>query len=106
MNPDVCMAALRERSRTRSESRHCSVSPFFQIPIALVDPRPNSSVAFFQLLAVTLASGILGLDILERRSCARLHAPGRAPGLCAQQVGVRRGDRSGAVRRAAFSPSF
>lgn len=63
MNIDVCVAALRER--VSNPIRVAAILGFvlFPIPIALVDPRPDSSASFFHpLLAVTLASGVLGLE--------------------------------------------
>lgn len=64
MNLDVCAAALRERFSNPIRAAALLGIALFPIPIALVDPRPNSSISFFHpLLAVTLASGILGLDI-------------------------------------------
>jgi ABC-type transport system involved in multi-copper enzyme maturation permease subunit len=63
MNIDVCIAALRERVSNPIRIATLLGFVLFPIPIALVDPRPNSSVSFFHpLLAVTLASGILGLE--------------------------------------------
>ena len=63
MNLDVCMAALRERFSNPIRVATLLGFVLLPIPIALVDPRPNSSVSFFHpLLAVTLASGILGLE--------------------------------------------
>jgi hypothetical protein len=63
MNSAVCMAALRERFSNPIRTATLLGFVFFPIPIALADPRPNSSASFFHpLLAVTLASGILGLE--------------------------------------------
>ncbi len=63
MNFDVCKATLRERFSNPIRSATLLGFALFPIPIALVDPRPNSSTSFFHpLLAVTLASGILGLE--------------------------------------------
>ncbi|MGA7990058.1 MAG: ABC transporter permease subunit [Thermoanaerobaculia bacterium] len=63
MNVDVCTAALRERFSNPIRIATLLGFVLFPIPIALVDPRPNSSASFFHpLLAVTLASGILGLE--------------------------------------------
>jgi hypothetical protein len=63
VNLDVCAAALRERLSNPIRVATLLGFVLFPIPIALVDPRPNSSVSFFHpLLAVTLASGILGLE--------------------------------------------
>jgi hypothetical protein len=63
VNLDVCAAALRERLSNPIRVATLLGFALFPVPIALVDPRPNSSVAFFHpLLAVTLASGILGLE--------------------------------------------
>lgn len=63
MNLDVCMAALHERFSNPIRVATLLGFVLFPIPIALVDPRPNSSATFFHpLLAVTLASGILGLE--------------------------------------------
>ncbi len=60
---DVCMAALRERLSNPIRVATLLGFVLFPIPIALVDPRPNSSASFFHpLLAVALASGILGLE--------------------------------------------
>jgi hypothetical protein len=64
MNLDVCTATLRERLSNPIRVAVLLGFALFPVPIALVDPRPNSSISFFHpLLAVTLASGILGLDI-------------------------------------------
>src|SRR5512140_2374400 len=64
MNLDVCVATLRERLSNPIRLAALLGFALFPIPIALVDPRPNSSASFFHpLIAVTLASGILGLDI-------------------------------------------
>jgi ABC-type transport system involved in multi-copper enzyme maturation permease subunit len=64
MNFDVFVATLRERLSNPIRVAALLGLALFPIPIALVDPRPNSSISFFHpLLAVTLASGILGLDI-------------------------------------------
>ncbi len=64
MNLDICAATLRERLSNPIRVATLLGLALFPIPIALVDPRPNSSVSFFHpLLAVTLANGILGLDI-------------------------------------------
>ena len=63
MNFDVCMATLRERVSNPIRLATLLGLALFPIPIALVDPRPNSSAGFFHpLLAVALASGILGLE--------------------------------------------
>jgi ABC-type transport system involved in multi-copper enzyme maturation permease subunit len=63
MNLDVSVAALRERFANPIRVATLLGFVLFPIPIALVDPRPNSSTGFFHpLLAVTLASGILGLE--------------------------------------------
>jgi ABC-type transport system involved in multi-copper enzyme maturation permease subunit len=63
MNLDVFTATLRERVSNPIRVATLLGFALFPIPIALVDPRPNVSAAFFHpLLAVTLASGILGLE--------------------------------------------
>jgi len=63
MNLDVCVATLRERFSNPIRAATLLGLALFPIPIALVDPRPNSSASFFHpLLTVTLASGILGLE--------------------------------------------
>lgn len=63
MNIDVCIAALRERFSNPIRVATLLGFVLFPIPIALVDPRPNSSASFFHpLLAVALGSGILGLE--------------------------------------------
>ena len=63
MNFDVSKATLRERFSNPIRLATLLGFALFPLPIALVDPRPNSSASFFHpLLAVTLASGILGLE--------------------------------------------
>jgi hypothetical protein len=64
LNFDVFLGTLRERLSNPIRVAVLLGLALFPVPIALVDPRPNSSVSFFHpILAVALASGILGLDI-------------------------------------------
>lgn len=64
MKAAVFLATLRERFSNPIRLAALLGLTLFPIPIALVDPRPNSSISFFHpILAVALAAGILGLDI-------------------------------------------
>ena len=62
MNFDVMTSTLKERFSNPIRLATILGLFLFPIPIALVDPRPNSSAFFHPLIAVAIASGILGLD--------------------------------------------